>query len=243
IKDPLIIEDRMRAAKLGFNDYIYVMVISADKSEQDNTVLQYLIKRIMEILKENKAVIYQNSIVMIITRNKGNPLQKDDLKGLIPYLRENRLYVGISSHFEHFSDLYKYYLQALKCLKIGLHLHKEKSIYSYEEYGIYQIMDICSAADNILNFCHQAMIDLSIYDRRNGTNLAYTLYTYLKNMQKQQETSDELSIYRSTLVRRINLIKKITNIHLNDENLSFHLRLTYKILEYIGYIKTKKRIL
>ncbi|MDH7567931.1 MAG: helix-turn-helix domain-containing protein, partial [Clostridiales bacterium] len=144
---------------------------------------------------------------------------------------------------EHFSDLYKYYLQALKCLKIGLHLHKGKSIYSYEEYGIYQIMDICSAADNILDFCHQAMIDLSIYDRRNGTNLAYTLYIYLKNMQNQLETSNELKIHRSTLVRHINLIKKITNIDLSDENLSFHLCLTYKILEYIGYTNTKSCIL
>lgn len=242
ISDPLIIEDRMRAAKLELKEYNYVLVISVDKHEQANTMLQYIIKRIMEILKENKAVVYKNSIVMIITRNKDNPFQKDDLKDLSAYLKENRLNIGISSHFEHFRELYKYYHHALKYLKIGLHLHKEKSIYSYEEYGLYQIMDICSGTDDILNFCHRAMFDLSIYDKRNGTNFAHTLYVFLKNMQSQVETSNELKIYRSTLVRHINLIKEITNLDLNDENLSFHLQLTYKILVYIGYADTKSEI-
>lgn len=240
IHDPLIIEDRMRAARLELKDYTYVLVFTVDKEEQANTRLPYLVKRITEIVKENKAVVYQDSIIMIITRDKDNPLRKNDLNSFNAFPSEPRLYVGISAHFEHFWDLYKYYLQALKSLKIGQYLHKEKTIYPYEEYGLYQILDICSGTEDILNFCHQAMIDLSIHDRKNGTKLAYTLYVYLKNMQNQLETSNELKIYRSTLVRHINLIKQIANVDLSDENISFHLKLTYKILEYVGYAKTKK---
>lgn len=239
IHAPLIIEDRVKSAQLEPKDNIYVMVISVHKDERDNILLPYILKRIKGILKEDNIVIYRDSIVVIITRNKENPLQKNELTEFTAFLKKNRLYAGIS-HFEKFRDLYKHYLQALKYLKIGQYFREENTVYSYEEYGIYQIMDMCSAAEDILNFCHPSMIDLFVYDKKNKTNLALTLYTYLKNMFNQLETSNELKVHRATLARHINHIKQITNLDLNDENLSFHLKLTYKILEYIGYTKDNR---
>lgn len=236
ITDSLLIEDRIKIANLQFLDYIYVLVFSVDKNEQDNTLMVYIMKMITEILGENKAVIYQKRIIMIITRSKDNPLLKEDLSSLTEYIVENHLHVAISSYFEHFCELTKYHHDALKTLEIGLTINPGQAIHSYEEYGIFRIMDICSKSQ-ILDFCHPSMINLALHDEKHNTNLAYTLYIYLKNRQNQLNSSSELKIHRSTLVRHIKLITEITPMDLSDNNLCFHLRLTYRMMEYFGYFK------
>lgn len=233
ITDSLIIEDRIKSANLQFLNEIYLLVFSADLDEQQNTSVPDIMKRITELLGESKAVIYQNKIIILITCNTDKPLLKVDLKDLIPYLAENHMHVSISNHFEHFRDFFQHYHHTLKILEIGLSLDKKKTVYSYEDYGIYLFMTICSQKSDIQNYCHPTMINLLIYDKKHGTNLAHTLYLYLHHRQNQLKTSKELKIHRSTLTRHINMIEKITKLDLNDANESFHLKLTYEIMKFL----------
>lgn len=67
-------------------------------------------------------------------------------------------------------------------------------------------------------------------DKKDGRNLAETLYQYLLN-GNTAATAAAMFIHRNTLLYRLNQINEIVNIDYNDPALKLYLILSYEMMK------------
>lgn len=235
IKDPLIIEDRIKSLNIELKENLYVFAIVVKKDEQSNTKLSYIRNLLEDMIKNSKSVIYNDNIMLLInTSGDEEPFHKVDLETLKNFLKNNKMQGGLSYCFHDLKDLKDYYKQSLTSIEMGIHLNTEETIFSYEDYAIYHILHICAKDGNLKCFCHPSLITLIEYDKRYNTSFTYTLYVYLNYERNQTETAKALHIHRSTLLYRIKKAEEIMNLSLKSNNLVFKHYVSFKILEFMG---------
>ncbi len=178
---------------------------------------------------------------------------KDDY--LICYLNENYT----SSTFSKIDNLlFKYHLDGIVSSKI-LDLYKLDEIFSlnvklltalnnsFLEYKLYKeedykiILPFLEIDKNILfSFLNEKIAKLYHYDLINKTNYIDTLYAYILNERSLNEASKILYLHKNTILYRLDKIKNIANINLENysEKLSyiFSIVLLYYLLNELHKI-------
>ena len=79
------------------------------------------------------------------------------------------------------------------------------------------------------------------YDKEHQTEFYKTLKVYLENNENAVKSARKLFIHRSTFLYRLERIKEMTGLDLNDPNMHLYCLLSYRILElYYGDKKSTK---
>ncbi|OKP67954.1 hypothetical protein A3842_27815 [Paenibacillus sp. P3E] len=219
----------------------YMLVISIRDYERENTMLQFLSKKLEEILPGAITLIYKGCIIAAATRCSSRRLLPEDLQDLQTLLLAHSLQCGISQRFNCLSEVRPHYQQARKALKLGSTLHKGEVLYFYEKYVLYDLLELSTSVEKLRTHCHPALAVLLEYDSQYNTCFTTTLYCYLQNVCNQSKTAQALHIQRSTLVYRIKKIQEIADIQLGDAELGLHLGMSFKMLELAGDWKNGDR--
>jgi sugar diacid utilization regulator len=235
--DARTIEERLNFLDLHFKNNLYILAVKVPQNNFVNVSLYRIRDTIEYILVDAKSIIYNDTIVVIISRNNKISTLENSFIKLTEFFKKNKIHGGLSRCFYSLIDLQEYYQQALKSIELGIGLRKNKFLFSYEDFAVYHLLEVCSKQNNLESFCHASIYDLMEYDQKNNTDYMNCLYTYLINEKSQLETADILNICRSTLAHRIEKIQRIMNINLNDAITTFRLILTFTILEYVDDTK------
>lgn len=235
--DKKTIEDRLNFLDLHFKTNLYVLVATVSKNNFVNIPLHRIRDTIDYMLVDSKSIIYNDSVIVLISRNDKISLHKDNFKKLTEFFENNNIYGGLSRYFNNLSDIKEYYEQSMKSIELGIRLKLNKFIFSYEDLAVHHLLEICSKQNNLKNFCHASIFTLMEYDQNNNTDYMKSLYTYLINEKSQLETANILNVCRSTLASRIDKIQNIMGIELNDTITTFRLILTFIILQYVDESK------
>ncbi len=191
------------------DSYIFIFNIKNIKNGKED----YFLKALREI----------NSKLILVL--------KDDY--LICYLNENYS----SSTFSKIDNLlFKYHLDGIVSSKI-LDLYKLDEIFSlnvklltalnnsFLEYKLYKeedykiILPFLETDKNILfSFLNEKIAKLYHYDLINKTNYIDTLYAYILNERSLNEASKILYLHKNTILYRLDKIKNIANINLENYN-------------------------
>ena len=79
------------------------------------------------------------------------------------------------------------------------------------------------------------------YDKEHQTEFYKTLKVYLENNENAVQSARELFIHRSTFLYRLERIKEMTGLDLNNPDMRLYCLLSYRILElYYGDKKSTK---
>lgn len=231
VKESEAIEERIKYLDLNFKKNFYIISISSDAFNDENSPVLQIRDYLENMISDSKSIIYKDYIVMFISRRHKNGLLEKELKTLEEFLITNRLRAGFSRCFTSLTEAQKHFLQSLKALKLGTRMHKNKCFFQYNNYAIYHMMDVHSV-ETLKDFCHPSLLALIEYDKQNNTNYIQSLYTYISKDKNKVATADLLHIHRNTLNYRIAKIREITEFDLDDKDLLFHLNLSFKILEF-----------
>jgi sugar diacid utilization regulator len=240
IKDPLIIDDKIKHLDLQLKENLYVFVFQVSQEELANTNFAYIRNIIEDLITGFKTVIYNDQIIGIISISENKDLFEDfDLMRLKLFLKNNKMNCGISFCFYKIKHLSSAYKQSLKAIEMGTHLNSEERIFNYEDFANYHMMSICSIVDDVKSFCHPFVLKLLEYDRTFHSELVPSLYMYLLCEKNQRNTANVLHVHRSTLLYRIKRAEEIMNLNLKNGNTVFNLLCSFKILEFLGEIDYK----
>lgn len=232
LTDPIIIQDRLRSSNIDPQGMIYALVLRIEEEKRGVSNIYFLLKKLRQRLPEAHMVAYDNQIILLVTQTGVNPTQTVDMELLNGFMAENFMHGGISGRFDTLQNLGHAYQQAVKSLEIGQRLGIPERIVSFEDLTIYHILELVEAQTDLTAYLHPAVTALMEYDRLQGTSYTSTLAIYVRNLQNQLQASKELNISRSTLAHRVNKIVELTRIDLLDADTLFHLRLSFKILEF-----------
>ncbi|MCR4436404.1 MAG: helix-turn-helix domain-containing protein [Clostridiales bacterium] len=233
LKDRDVIHERLKLLKWPLKQNLYVMSVTFDLEERYNSSLEYTRDLIEQNIFGSKAIIFNGNIVLVISRDYSNILDKNELKEIDHYFGQNRMYGGLSRCFHDISEIQIYFNQSLEALEIGIRLENNRFIFEYEDYVLYHIVNLCNNHENLISLCHPSLIKLIEYDRKNNTLLAHSLKVFLQNERNLVASAQALHIHRNTMVYRIDKIQEIIQVDLNDSNIRLHFNISYKFLEYI----------
>ncbi|WP_028399826.1 PucR family transcriptional regulator [Ectobacillus panaciterrae] len=148
---------------------------------------------------------------------------------------------GIAAIRPAFSSIYKDYQKIAKAYKETLRVLsiKEKfpsetaNIHSYQNMGIYQLIDILLEQRKHEEYENQALKKLHEYDKKHNSNLVETLEVFLNKDNNVNDAAKALNIHTNTLSYRLKRICEISEINLKDPNQKMILYLDIKLQKFM----------
>jgi hypothetical protein len=232
LKDPKVIEDRVKLLNIGIKKYVYVFVFDITDFDTKQYTVSYMRDVLEKMISGGQALIHDHKIVIASSYIRAKDIFEKELNILGEFLKKYNIRCGISRRCTQLAELRFYYEQALDALRIGTHLDADRFIYPYGEYAVYHIAESCMEAGGSKTFCHPALLALIAHDQEYGTHFINSLYAYLSHFRNISDAAKALHLHRSTVVYHLRRIEEIMEIHLSDFSTVLLIELSFRILEY-----------
>ncbi|WP_413310082.1 XylR N-terminal domain-containing protein [Bacillus sp. 1P10SD] len=231
---------------LGKKFYIGVLEVKTTKISIDHELglHEKLLETTFSFFKEQNltvlAVQKQGKIVLLITETTSKAIDIQRVaENLIDYMNRSfeciDLKIGISSKGEHIEKAFKYYEQAL----IAVRMVTKKKALLFESLGIVGILINQNNVSAVQMMGQQLLKDF--YKNKDPKNLELlkTLYVFLYNGGKLEQTMKELSLSMSGLLYRIQKIEAVIGKDLRDPIDSHHILLVLEALAALGELEIR----
>lgn len=213
------------------NDHYLCLSLMSDQKEINMVSTMAILGQIEAQISSGYAMMYGNSIAVIVNLSYLNSTSADIISKLALTLRDGLLKAGISSECTDFMLVPQAYQQAHLALGFGRSSQSTFWYYYFEDYLLDYVVDCAGREISVKLLCAHCLHELREYDEENHTDLYHTLQVYLRLNRNVLQTSRELYIHRSTLMYRLKRIDKITGIDLDDPKECLKLSLSYYMLE------------
>ncbi|MDF2872554.1 MAG: hypothetical protein K0R05_4129 [Anaerocolumna sp.] len=230
------VKERLQTIGYDLKGDQYILVIPSRSYLDTSTKLNIIVEELHYILPNSIYVIYENSIIFLISRNRKEGITELESDRLMQFLNINKLTAGMSNFFEDLRDARRFYKQALKAVDLSKKMNRSAPIHYYSEYYLYHIFEMCEQEEEIRFFIHPGMMKLMQYDSTHGTDFLSTLHEFLESPGQPAQISKRLHIHKNTLLYRMDKIRSIMDckIETGDEFMSFGL--SYKIMKYLDMV-------
>jgi purine catabolism regulator len=151
---------------------------------------------------------------------KKNPSEPEYPKGwkqvLTPFIHKwKRVHAGIGSN-RSLWEVHRSYVEAKKTITIGTRLDNEQNFFSFDELEMFHLLLESSDYVNFDTLIERKIGKLALYDKDNDTNLVTTFYYYLATGGSLIETANRMYVHRNSVKYRMDRIKEIADIDLNN---------------------------
>lgn len=136
--------------------------------------------------------------------------------------------IGIGRYYKELLDLKYSYEQALKAIEIGRAIKGKGSVTNFEDLGIYRLI-YHSDQEETTGFLNDIFMPLQKYDQLHHTELVPTLEVFFKCNGNLSRMAREMYTHYNTVVYRLDRIKELTGIDLDDPEQRLNLQVALKI--------------
>lgn len=212
--------------------------------EAEKTRIWMEVKELLSIYDQRMILTRKDSYIIAIVPEIQEGKEPNAYWGkLCAYLRKatkgkasakKNIYIGIGGKTEELTDYYLCYKQAIQSHKVVIsHFNKEGYAF-FEDLGVYTLLNNMKDASLAHLFIQKHLYPLLSYKEGKGADLFQTLRMYLFHNGNWKETMEALFIHRSTLRYRLDRIKDILQINLDDAENRLNLMIAYKLYDLFG---------
>lgn len=234
IIDEYALKERMKSIDCSFGDNLCLLVLDISQYNSNVTKPNFLKGSLEQLFPKHKSLFYKEHVLIVLDLLYEEKVEYFMDKDITSFLEENNIILIVSNNFSDILDLSKHYQQALDSMEIIHILDMEGNIFYYEDLKFYHLIQDVKDYIDLSNYCSQSVYKLLEYDKKNNTEYFLTLKTYIEEDKNSIETSNKLFIHRNTTNYRLNKIKEITNIDLNNGDELFRITMSIKILEFLN---------
>lgn len=134
-------------------------------------------------------------------------------------------HIGVGSSCARPSELPQSLREAGLALRLQKTLLPGSSACEYPKLGVFRMLAAIPDLTDVNGFVREWLGSLLSYDDRKGAELVHTLTQYLEHGGNYDATAAELSVHKSTLKYRLQRIRELTGLELNDPDVHFNLQL------------------
>jgi len=133
--------------------------------------------------------------------------------------------VGVGAPTRRPSELPRSLREAGLALRLQKSLLPGSGACEYPKLGIFRMLAAIPDLSDVDSFVREWLGSLLDYDARRQAELVHTLTQYLEHGGNYDATAAELSVHKSTLKYRLQRIRELTGLELNDPDVHFNLQL------------------
>lgn len=248
LQDPEAVQ--RRAAYLGYNLATPYALLHIDKEDPDEKSSgttprekQLSLAGIVEELigkraNGSMALSRVDGTVVAIPLCEGSMSEARDvaesLKRAATRIGNGRILVAIGRICRSPEDFSVASVEAKRAITLAKSLGTVDRVVAFEDLGVYRLLIDLPRPSDAVRFAEELLAPLSDYDARHDTSLMETLEAYLASNGALQRTAAALSVHVNTLGYRLQRIRELTEIDLNDGDARLGLHLAVKIRQAIS---------
>ena len=213
-------------------DCYYLIRFTSGFTNNNENTAQALANQLEMLIPGSVSLLYKGNTLALINASFYERSGETSLmQKLAYYLRDSLLQAGISRPFSNLMALDAAYRQSGIALELGSLRDSSSWYFRFDDYAFIYLMQQGSQAFLPEQICHPAIMQLAAYDQEHNTELNVTLKTFISLQCNASECARRLFINRSSLLKRMERIEKITGIHIDNLEERVYLELSYMILE------------
>lgn len=217
LTDERIVNDQLKALRWKMQGGYMVAVFNT--TEDNDGIRQHMMAYITSEFAA-ECFAYQGSTVVIF--NESPKRHRAITKQLNNLAKNFNRTAAVSERFVYFSHIDKYYNQARFALDIADALDARGSVLEYSKVFLSHLSEVTGGA--IPTFAPAAA--LYEHDRAQGTEYCRTLLTWLINDRNTIHAAEELYVHRNTLKNRLERIKGLVEVDLDDFRVRIRMQLS-----------------
>lgn len=118
--------------------------------------------------------------------------------------------------------------EAEQALLLGRQLFGPGRVLAFSDLGVYRLLVRLRETPELWTFYRETLSKLAEYDQRQGSDLIKTLDAYFNHLGNLRATSEALHVHRNTLLYRLERIKDISSMDLDNAEEHFSLWLALR---------------
>ncbi len=197
----------------------------------ETMTVRFISSHIEKLLPHACAFPFEGYIIIFVNLTRFGGDVEEALGNVIYFLRDSFLKAGVSNSFTRFQDLSHYYRQSVIALEVGNQKYPYKWIHRFDDIALEYLLDQCKGELPEPLICSRKILELKQYDEKHNTDYFHTLHVYVKNHLNAVQTAKLLFIHRSTFLYRMEKIREILHIDLNDYDTLLYVMITFRIME------------
>jgi PucR family transcriptional regulator, proline-responsive transcriptional activator len=225
--------DRLKWSGLSLRPYKWLVRIKAHSDNRSTTKSTGLQTQLQRLFPDSQQIIYHDSLLLLVTSKEEFGLTDEKLRLLEDILEDKKMNAIYSDGFSDLLELPQHYKRIKKAQQTAIQLGKTDILLSYTSMKFYQILEDFPDKQQLIAYCHPAILKLLEYDKQNHTDYYQTLQTYLFNNQNLNQTAELLFVHRNTMKYRLKKINELTGITLKNGMPIFQLAYSFMILNYL----------
>ncbi len=148
-------------------------------------------------------------------------------------VKDYAVQVGIGNIAKSVLDLAQSYNEAQDTLNIGQNSNKEDFIISFSDLGIYRMLYKFEDINQLKDFIPASLQKLLDYRKSNKDALIETLNVFLQCQQNIAKSAQLLYVHYKTVTYRLERIKEITGMNLDDPEEMLSVQVGLRIIDVI----------
>ncbi|KIL49402.1 PucR family transcriptional regulator [Jeotgalibacillus soli] len=247
IEDMEVLESLLEYPNYVHDDRMFTLLFFTVKNNQETTIrattlldTNYLVrKKIKDFISPlpfEQSMIFekhQHFFVLIQNLEKNNQLMLSQLELALNKSEKNsflgNMHISVSSPFKdliNFDDKIK---SVTKIMEVGFKVRPDNRLYAYNHLGIYEIIFNISSDPFAESYAKEVLSPIL----NDEGQLLETLVIFLNENGNVSRASEKLFVHRRTMTYRLQKIKELLNMELDDAENLFILRFCLKMKELL----------
>ncbi|MEH2956610.1 helix-turn-helix domain-containing protein [Candidatus Merdisoma sp. JLR.KK006] len=200
----------------------------------ENMTVRFICSHIENMLGNSCAFQYENNITIFVNLTRFGGGIDDAMDKIVYFLRDSFLKAGLSNEFTGFEAIHYYYRQAAVALEVGNRRAPFRWIHRFDEIALDYLLEQSKGELPKELVCSQKILSLKTFDEDHNTDYYNTLMLYVKNHLNAVQTAKQLYIHRSTFLYRMEKIKELIHLELDDYDTLLYVMMTFRMMELEG---------
>lgn len=149
-----------------------------------------------------------------------------------------RARLGVGERCEKVADFPRSYRQARLALRLPAQPEWEGRAICFDDLGVYRLLVGIEDLGEVERFVQRWLGPLLEYDARRGSELVHTLARHLERGGNYELTAKSLIVHRNTLKYRLQRIRQIADVDLNDPETRFNLHLATRAWSTLDVLRS-----
>jgi hypothetical protein len=209
--------------------YFCLAIVPSELDIMGKTLLS-LADRLSAMMPGSCCLVHNSIIVCLCNLSAIKADRKTLQARLLPKLRDSFLKTGMSAVFSDFKKLYSYYQQSLIALRLGEKGKKGAWYYDFSDHALDYMVENSKGELVAESLCPEGLLRLRQHDREQGTDYEHVLRVYLENNMNAVQTQRKLYMHRNTFYFKLNRLKEILDMNLEDFSVRLYLMLAFRLM-------------
>lgn len=208
-------------------DTMILVAVRHNKGQLKRNTIPYLRFRLKELFPTSFVVYHQGHLTIVVPIDAHHvDLTDFQRTSLDTFLSVENLIAGVSRLLDDSSKLQFAFQQGQRALD---YCSTHSRIQSYHNCVFEEMVRVYARGKALADLVHPALKLIEDYDRRSGTDLAKTLRTWLENDKNIEQCTRTLHLHRSSIYYRLNRVKELAHLDIDNPDISFQLLCSYHI--------------